>query len=127
MAYLQDHAECIDTPHHSDDDEGALGSPHQQAPARQPALTPNYTNSASSSDFLHLIKYLEESRISAEHRRRVEEEERRLKEEERRIKEEERRLQEEENRRRTEEIRRKEDYERFAALLQMMSPIASHT
>jgi len=98
------------------------------------------------SDFLHLIKYLEESRISSENRRWVEEEERRSREEERRLLKEERRHQEllqeqeqrrqeeerrrqerqqEEQRRQEEEIRRKEDAERFAALMKCLTSDAS--
>ena len=87
-----------------------LPASHCQLP---PPLTPHYTHPRPSTggDIMHLIQFLEQSRIRDEDRRRREDEIRRQ--------EEDRRRQEEEDR------RRQEEDARLAALLQMLAPAAS--
>lgn len=96
-------------------DEAVSHTPPQSSP-QLPLLTPNYTGrSPPSADFLHLIRYLEESRINAETRRRQEEDARRMQEEEIR-------RQAEEQRRKEDECRRQEENNRFLSLIQLLAP-----
>ena len=85
------------------------GSPQRGAPP-PPLLSQHYTlpHSPSSPDILHLIKYLEQSRLYEDARRQREEICRR---------------QEEDRRRQEEDLRRQEESARFTALLEMLAPI----
>jgi len=86
--------ERADTPHGDQETDGVVGplpghpdghnglSSRTATPPQQALDLPSvHTPHLIPSDFLHLIKYLEESRISSENRRWVEEEERRSREE----------------------------------------------
>ena len=111
MQNFPDHAESDDTPQvQVGEEEQHLPQPLTHTSGRRaptspppPPLTPHYSHpsSATGADFLHLIKFLEETRLQEDARRRCEEE-----------------FQQQED-----GIRRQEENARFQALLQMIVPV----
>ncbi|MPC55141.1 hypothetical protein E2C01_049072 [Portunus trituberculatus] len=83
---------------HQDEASGAVGGTLRYQMLPPPPLTPHYTHptSAPGAELLHLIKFLEQSRIQDEARRRQED-----------------------------ELRCREEADRFTTLLQLFTPLTT--